>query len=275
MHLIITKYVYLLASYNTGSFILAISTGCCYFLQRQNCFTYKVKIINPAKKSDVVMRELHHFRSKFDSVLMLRAKLVEELRDQVPDSMTFKVGYLEGQKNNRMSIMNQDDIKAMYLRYKTGEITLWCEGKVDDVGRGNKRKREEQVSSKYHEREDEAEMIYQQLKEKHADKFDNAQFRLWARMVASNIHSSIVDPPSIPVFGLAKKPRRDSNNMANAVTGAAVALVNALSSKSDCVSEQATNRHPEHNNYYFTQRDSCTKRKIFGTIALCQTTLSR
>ena len=72
--------------------------------------------------------------------------------------MTFKVGYIEGQKNE-MSIITADDIKAMYSRFKTGEITLWCDARVSEVGVGPgrcKRKREE--SSKQ-EREDEIEDI--------------------------------------------------------------------------------------------------------------------
>ena len=59
-----------------------------------------------------MMRELHHFQSKFDSVLTLRAKLIEEFKQNVPDSMTF---YYE----NRMWIVTAD-IKAMYTRFKTG-----------------------------------------------------------------------------------------------------------------------------------------------------------
>lgn len=34
-------------------------------------FSYKVKIINPTKKTDVMIREFHSFTSKFESVSLL------------------------------------------------------------------------------------------------------------------------------------------------------------------------------------------------------------
>ena len=162
--------------------------------------------------------------------------------------MTFKVGYIEGQKN-KMSIITADDIKAMYSRFKTGEITLWCDARVSEVGLGAgrcKRKREE--SSKQ-EREDEVEdILYQELKEKHANKFDIPKMRLWARMIASNIHCSMDDPPSIPAFGVTKKTRRESNSMTDALSGAAVAIVNALSNKenSNGLQKAAESTHKAH-----------------------------
>ena len=45
-------------------------------------YSYKVKIINPLKKSDVVVRQLHRFNSKFDSLTALRVKLIDEFERQ-------------------------------------------------------------------------------------------------------------------------------------------------------------------------------------------------
>ncbi len=42
-----------------------------------------------------MVRQLHHFTSKFESVLNLRARLVEEFNEDVPENMTFKVGYYD------------------------------------------------------------------------------------------------------------------------------------------------------------------------------------
>lgn len=48
---------------------------------------YKIKIINPHKKSDVIVRQLHGLHTRFDSVVVLRAKLIEKLGDQVPETL--------------------------------------------------------------------------------------------------------------------------------------------------------------------------------------------
>ena len=91
-------------------------------------YSYKVKIINPAKKSDVVVRQIHNFTSKFESVTAMRVKLIEELTDHVPNTIEFDVGYYDG--TTRLWTVTQDDIDAMYLRYKNGgAITLWCVGR--------------------------------------------------------------------------------------------------------------------------------------------------
>ena len=193
-------------------------------------FTYRVKIINPSKKSDVMVRELHHFHSKFTSLVNLHAKLVEEFNDSVPDS---GVGYYEGQRYCKMVIATQEDINAMYRKYPSGDITLWCDGKSEDNGKG-KRKRE---TSKYNEREIEVDEIYRELEAKHSEKFEVPKLRLWARMISSNLHDSIDDPPKIPVFG-GSKPKRPRQDLSNALSGAAIALTQALNHKKGTDSDE-------------------------------------
>ena len=50
------------------------------------------------KKSDIIIRQLHQFHRKFDSVFGLRATLVEELKEHVPDSTMFRIGYEDHKK---------------------------------------------------------------------------------------------------------------------------------------------------------------------------------
>ena len=65
-------------------------------------FTYKVKIINSVKKSEVIVRHLHNFSTKFTSVTELRVKLIDEFKEQVPDSIEFNVGYYDGSQQAKM-----------------------------------------------------------------------------------------------------------------------------------------------------------------------------
>ena len=58
-------------------------------------YSYKVKIINPAKKSDVSVRYLNNYSAKFESVNALRVKLIEAFQEGVPKTIDFNVGYYE------------------------------------------------------------------------------------------------------------------------------------------------------------------------------------
>lgn len=85
-----------------------------------------------------------------------------------------------------MVIASQEDFASMYRRYPSGEITLWCDGKNQNEGSANgKRKRE---TSNYHEREVEVDEIYKELEAKHSGDYEVPKLRLWARMISSNLH---------------------------------------------------------------------------------------
>ncbi len=101
-----------------------------------------MKVINPVKKSDFVTRHLHHAHGKFSTVVSLYTKLIDELKDQVPNNLTFAIGYFEGQKHSKVSIASIEDLKAMYLMYPRGEIMLWCDARCEESA-GKRREREQ------------------------------------------------------------------------------------------------------------------------------------
>ena len=55
----------------------------------QPSYSYKVKIINPAKKSDVIVHHLNDCSMKFESVMALCVKLIESFRENVPNTIDF------------------------------------------------------------------------------------------------------------------------------------------------------------------------------------------
>ncbi len=75
------------------------------YAQAEN-FSYKVKIINPIKKSENIIRHLLTFCTKFVSVTELRVKLIDEFKEQVPDSLDFNVRYYEGCPQVKMWLVN-------------------------------------------------------------------------------------------------------------------------------------------------------------------------
>ena len=118
----------------------------------------------------------------------------------------------------------------MYTLYSKhpdgGLLSLWCDGKTDS----SKRKREVDSSTTYrHQKEEEAEAIYKELREKHSSMYDSPKLRLWARMISSSLHEDYYEPQDIPAFSgnCCKRSRRDS--LSDSLSGAAVAFANALS----------------------------------------------
>jgi len=88
---------------------------------------YKVKIIYPLKKSEVICCHLHGFNNKFDSVTAIQIKLIDELGDQVPEKFDFNVGYYEGKQQSKIWLVSTEDLKLMYSNHSKGDITLWCD----------------------------------------------------------------------------------------------------------------------------------------------------
>ena len=76
----------------------------------------------------------------------------------------------------------------MYLRYpEGGNVSLWCDGRSADKQDGAARRKRDldsqsQCSSRQ-EKEEETEMTYTELRERHGGKYDAPRLRLWARMI--------------------------------------------------------------------------------------------
>ena len=83
------------------------------FCASQTGHAYKVKITK--KKSDVIVQQLHDTKCQFVPVVVLRAKLIEKLRDQVPNTITFDVGYYEGQQHLKTWLCSDKDLEVMYI----------------------------------------------------------------------------------------------------------------------------------------------------------------
>ena len=69
-------------------------------------YTYKVKIVNPGKKCVVIVRYLHNFTDKFESVNGLRVRLMDEFQQHVPATATFDVGYFERKQQSKNLVSN-------------------------------------------------------------------------------------------------------------------------------------------------------------------------
>lgn len=163
-------------------------------------------------------------------MIVLRAKLIEKLSEQVPHTISFDVGYYEGSQHSKIWLCSANDLESMYKKYPSGEITLWCHGNEDEETSCGKRKRSDSscnIPSKRQKKEDDVDSVFKDLKEKHGSKFGTPQLRLWARMVSNDLHDDLEEPPNIPAFcSTPKRPGRQS--VSTAISGAAIALSKVL-----------------------------------------------
>ena len=118
-------------------------------------------------------------------------KLMDEFQHQVPNSVSFNIGYFERRQQTKLWLVTNDDLKSMYSKYPEGDVTLWCDGRSADdreeVCECSGRKRGSHTDSKRQEKEDYVDEIYKDLKDKHGEKYDTPKLHLWSRMIASKL----------------------------------------------------------------------------------------
>ena len=101
--------------------------------RRVQAYTYKVKVINPRKKSDIVLRHLNGHTDRFESVTEMKTNLIEEFGDQVPSQLDFSVGYYDRSQKAKTWLVIKDHLDALYKKYPNGGNTaLWCDGRSTD-----------------------------------------------------------------------------------------------------------------------------------------------
>jgi hypothetical protein len=194
-------------------------------------------MINPKRKSEFVVRMWHDVTKKFNSPAALKLKLMDCFPADVPSTAAFQIGYFEPPSNVKRWIVEERDLKRMYSQYDVGsKINLWCDTKAKNEEKeidesdmhpvAKKRKTARETARET--LEDETDTIFRKLREKHP-KMEGPKLRLWAKLIQSHHHESYDDPPQIPLItgsATASKPKRES--IGEALTGAAVALANAL-----------------------------------------------
>ena len=196
-----------------------------------------MKIINPKRKSEAVIRELRKFTGQFHSITEVKIRIMEEFEDHVPDSTRFAVGYYEGQ--TKRWICNDEVLSRLYEVYAKcpdKEILLWCEGRRsdhdsdDDSKAKKKKKSDDGCKTKREEKEDEVKVLADELQEKHKDKLNlnEVQYRLWSRMIISGVHTSKDVPPQIPLLSGPTTPKKPKHSLEEAILNTATAMMKAI-----------------------------------------------
>lgn len=211
--------------------------------QQNKSYAYEVKIINPHKKSDYVVRRWHDETGIFTSPGLLKEKLRNSFPGDVSTRSDFKMGYMQG--NHKSWIFEDRDLQSMYESLKSGsKILLWCDG-VSDDNHAHKQPRSKRrktsaapapvpiptVSDDSSETMTEGQIIiFKRLKEKHPD-MDCVKLRMWARLINRGRYGDYDKPPPIPLITGSPVPvKRKNESLSSALVDAATVVAKAFQS---------------------------------------------
>ena len=96
----------------------------------------------------------------------------------------------------------------MYRKFKSGDtVTLFCDGKSGENKRKRKSTTADDTSDSTHgDHEQQIKKIALELADMHGEKYNDNQFRLWARMMVNKQHDNMDHPPNIPLITGGVKP---------------------------------------------------------------------
>ena len=176
----------------------------------------------------MVVRDLRQFHGLFRSVVDLRVKLVEEFKDQVPETLNFSVGYFVGKQSTKKWVVSQEDLECMYTAVRQAgktDICLWCDGRQEakDIESSQKRRRDSSPvpTSRRAVKEKEIDELILELKLRRR----MWMTRLWARMIVNGIHSSKDTPPKVPMISGVTPTRPAKKSIEETVASTVAAVV--------------------------------------------------
>lgn len=127
---------------------------------------------------------------------------------------------------------------------KKSEVIIWRDGRSKSAAVPLKRKGSSVSTSKKKARMssneanasalDEVDEVYQQLSDKHVDKFDADRLRMWAHLINMGKHTSLDTPPDYPFFR--KRTARPTDSSSAVGLGASRAITAVNTAPGACIS---------------------------------------
>ena len=222
-----------------------------------------MKILNPHRKRDIIIRDMRKFNGQFKSIIEMKVKLLDEFQEHMPPIMTFGIGYFSGRPSVKHWIFTEEDLNMMYKNCPNCDIMLWCDGRSEASETSKKKQRLDTFVSKREEKEQKVEELAKELQELNSGNLDlnEVQYRLWARMICTGIHSSKETPPQVPMItGITPKGKRrvddERKTLQDSIVSTAAAVVKAVNSGSTLI--QSPTIHQT------TQQDHSTPKRTHG-----------
>ena len=202
---------------------------------RDLSYVYYVRLVqDPKKKSNYIVRQWHGVKQAFESSDEMKRLLQDSFPDDLPAlTSDFYVGYFEPPSGAKRWIVDDRDLQSLYANRDPGsKINLWCEPKLPDdnsnSGSSSEPAAKKKKGTTRESIELETDTVFEQLKEKHPD-MENPKLRLWAKVIQSGHWEDYDSPPPIPLItGPKTKPKQQKDTIADALVGAATAIVKKL-----------------------------------------------
>ena len=192
--------------------------------------SYNVKVMNPEKAKDFKLFTWHDVHENFKTPDDLKEKLRECLSMfQYQISMLVFFESRSTAASNKKWIISANDLDRMYAIFENNhEITFWCDKKVESITkRTSPDVNEDGPVTKRAKRQAAIDDLRKELAEKHAKKFSEPQYKLWALMITNGQWTDKDNPPNIPLFGCEKsKPaKKKDENTVEVFAGAAIQVI--------------------------------------------------
>ena len=194
-------------------------------------YSYLVRIIPSDKKGDFKTFEWHGVTEIFTSPSALKQKLIDSFQSKIPgDSGSLQIGYIAKCGNGKWWIEQEGDLTSMYMQFEhSNTITLFSEGHSTSTPKKDKAPKSRKRKSNYEDHEEEVKKIAFELEEKHGEKYNEPQLRLWARMILNKQHDDMEQPPNVPIItGGIKRPAK-KETLSDALSSVATALTKTMS----------------------------------------------
>ena len=172
--------------------------------------------------------------------------MIDEFEEQVSQSTTFSIGYFAGCTSTKHWVYTEEDLRMMYINCATPDIMLWCDGRSEsnETPNSKRQKTDDTFISKREEKEKKVEQLAQELKELNGSTLElsEVQYRLWARMISTGVHTSKETPPQIPMItGVPPKRKKkgdeERKTLQDSIVSTAAAVVKAVTGGSTSIQQ--------------------------------------
>ena len=209
-------------------------------VSKLSLFAIPIKVINPSKKRESKTYMLNVPTDQVHNLKTLRELILEQLgKNVVSFDLHFDVGYFSS--THKISIVEGDDIKTELKRLFERGKTLWCDGKsakqsmpavvcVDsDSDDEPPTKKSKKMASALDSKTLRVDTLANELKEKHGNKYNKIQCKLWAEALDVGRYKSKEEPPLGPIWGR-QKPKRSNEGGIQAMASAFTHMANSVAS---------------------------------------------
>ena len=193
-------------------------------------YIYSIKIVNPVRMKEycnIVLGKgtLYRTLKSLRKFIMNNMPNVPDV--DKPDLSKVEWGYVEpghGMKGKKIWLYTDGDLRKMYEGYGgKPTIRLWAYTSVTRKEPSKPEKKKAKLlkedsskvptkkASKFDNRQDEVDSIYEDLEERHTGNFSKEQLRTWAYMIRMKTHASYEVPPQKAFFTGHKRQERDSS----------------------------------------------------------------